>query len=595
MPREELVLVLFLSVLASITQTSRAQPASITNGISSCPCISSWADVGADSTPFQMPGGLRVNLAGREYSYLPGYGLSQCVQHDAGLQPYCNAANVSERPAWCQDSWCYVDENDCSLPTTVSAYFETGGRLRYSYTTCGATNSFTNWFGANAGAEVRSLSDLLTLTTGYLKSMVDELEHNQFELEGTSPSCTAQGSCPCDDCTPNAFWSEPPPATPQNVTFDHETLTTMVTTDKSSPVAKIDECQANVLGSSFRRIAAKEADPSSRIGYAYYGAQAVGSYVQWPGISWCPTTYDSRYRPWYTTGASGPKDVVIVVDTSGSMDGTREQMAREAATRVVGTLTDADYATVIAFSDNADAYSSALTQATSSNKDSMVAWINENIGASGGTNFRRAFEKVWEVLDQTGSMTTGCNQVILFLSDGKPSEWDDSDFASVTGRASSNRVALLTFALSSGAEAGVLKRLACENDGIFYAVPDNGPLADTMASYYSLLGALLRPCATRYVPYNDWFTGQELLASCLAAFEKSAAGDPSSCDGGLSGLGDSGDNRVPKLIGVACLDFGELRTPPNPVRHHPTLPAPPPPSACQARAHAHAAYRARLR
>ena len=160
----------------------------LASGSPSCPCISSWADVGADTTPFEVAGGLTVNFAGTDFTYLANYGLSQCVQHDAGLEPYCNAADVSERPEWCLDTWCYVDENDCSLPTTVSAYFETGGRLRYSYTTCGATNTFENWFGANAGSAVHSLSELLTLTGDYLKSIVNVLEHNRYDLDDASSS-----------------------------------------------------------------------------------------------------------------------------------------------------------------------------------------------------------------------------------------------------------------------------------------------------------------------------------------------------------------------------------------------------------------------
>ena len=48
-----------------------------------------------------------------------------------------------------------------------------------------------------------------------------------------------------------------------------------------------------------------------------------------------PPCTDPRYRPWYAAAAAGPKDVVLVVDTSGSMSGEREQMARDAASKAV--------------------------------------------------------------------------------------------------------------------------------------------------------------------------------------------------------------------------------------------------------------------
>ena len=51
-------------------------------------------------------------------------------------------------------------------------------------------------------------------------------------------------------------------------------------------------------------------------------------------------------RPWFAGGVAGPKDMVVVIDTSGSMRGRRIELAEEAATRVIDTLTASDYATV---------------------------------------------------------------------------------------------------------------------------------------------------------------------------------------------------------------------------------------------------------
>ena len=66
---------------------------------------------------------------------------------------------------------------------------------------------------------------------------------------------------------------------------------------------------------------------------------------------------------------------------------------------------------------------------------------------------------------------------------------------------------------------------------------------------------MLEPCKLRWVRYNDYYTGQELLGACLASFELESSGAQTSCNGGLSGLGDVGDSRVPKLIGVGCVDM----------------------------------------
>ena len=66
---------------------------------------------------------------------------------------------------------------------------------------------------------------------------------------------------------------------------------------------------------------------------------------------------------------------------------------------------------------------------------------------------------------------------------------------------------------------------------------------------------MLNPCKLRWTKYNDYYTGKELLGACLASFELESSGAKTSCNGGLEGLGERGDRRVPKLIGVGCVDM----------------------------------------
>ena len=48
-----------------------------------------------------------------------------------------------------------------------------------------------------------------------------------------------------------------------------------------------------------------------------------------------------RFRPWFANAATGPKDVIILIDTSGSMntDG-RMDLTISAAKQVLKTLTE---------------------------------------------------------------------------------------------------------------------------------------------------------------------------------------------------------------------------------------------------------------
>ena len=513
---------------------------------------------------YGITGDLVVNIAGRNYNYGPTYGLNTCAAHDTNSDPFCGATALAQSPSgsvpgWCTDAWCYVDPLQCStgLPPTQSTYFPS---LFYSYQTCGASNTFAEWFGSS-GSTVHTLPELATVATSYVASIVAELEDNEIELRSVAATCSYDSTCassssPCCACTKNDAWGSAPPLTFQ------QTLSMPL---GNGAIPGIDACLGEGVGSSFQRIASKEAD-ASRIGYLYYGS-ALGTYMQWPGMADCGTTFDPRYRDWYAGAAAGPKDVLIVIDTSGSMtssagQGTRMELAIEAGKQVVGTLTGADYATVIAFSSTATPMTSSLLQATTANRQWMKDWI-DGLRARGGTNFRGAMDEVFQVL-QSSTTSSNCNRVVLFLSDGVPSAWDDADYATLqqTRLKALGDAHLLTYALGSGADTSILKRLACENEGIQYTVGDDDNLAHVMAEYYKLLSPMLEPCHSRWISYADVYTGTDLLGVCMPAYRRerqpSGGSYPSSCAGGTTSfgngtVGDASYYLVPQLIGVACI------------------------------------------
>ena len=150
----------------------------------------------------------------------------------------------------------------------------------------------------------------------------------------------------------------------------------------------------------------------------------------------------------------------------------------------------------------------------------MENWININVVPGGSTDFNAALSKAKEVLNNGGG--TGCNKAILFMSDGEPDAAPDTEALKNDLDAIGN-VRLMTYALGDGAQADVLKSMACENGGVFQSVPDNGDLAYAMAMYYHVLAPSLAPCQTRWTEYTDIFSKKKLLAACVAAFNKTSA------------------------------------------------------------------------
>ena len=115
-------------------------------------------------------------------------------------------------------------------------------------------------------------------------------------------------------------------------------------------------------------------------------------------------SFDPRIRPWFVAAASGPKDVVLVIDIDGA-----SKVTREAAIAVVGTLNVDDRFTVMALTNGVDILLEGsstfipatslnindliLLRATSVNQNNAIEAIN-NLMPDGQTDIYTAFEFV---------------------------------------------------------------------------------------------------------------------------------------------------------------------------------------------------------
>lgn len=63
-----------------------------------------------------------------------------------------------------------------------------------------------------------------------------------------------------------------------------------------------------------------------------------------------PDMYECRSRSWYVQAAASAKDIVILLDVSGSMTGLRKEIARNVVVNILETLTDNDFVQVLTVS-----------------------------------------------------------------------------------------------------------------------------------------------------------------------------------------------------------------------------------------------------
>jgi len=94
-----------------------------------------------------------------------------------------------------------------------------------------------------------------------------------------------------------------------------------------------------------------EQDPS--LSWQYFGS-ATGFMRQYPAMNWYMEPvdlFDCRTRSWYIEAATSPKDILILMDTSGSMTGIRREIAKHVINNILDTLGNNDFVNIITFSN----------------------------------------------------------------------------------------------------------------------------------------------------------------------------------------------------------------------------------------------------
>ena len=214
--------------------------------------------------------------------------------------------------------------------------------------------------------------------------------------------------------------------------------------------------------------------------WVYFGSDD-GVLFNFPGFVWdtsvgdaqCGVDYDSRLRPWQMTAATGPKNVVLILDISASMGlhGRLESM-KTAAKKVVDAMTFADYVGVVLFNDEAVSMNdySILLNALPAFRVHIKSYI-DGLLPVGGTNFIAGFEKAFDLVDESRSRShaADCHTTYVFLTDGEAL----SPASTIQSRQSTvSDEHYFIVSLGSGPYVDVLRQLSWDIGGIFSAVPD---------------------------------------------------------------------------------------------------------------------------
>uniref|UniRef100_A0A452RSG1 Calcium voltage-gated channel auxiliary subunit alpha2delta 4 n=1 Tax=Ursus americanus TaxID=9643 RepID=A0A452RSG1_URSAM len=267
-----------------------------------------------------------------------------------------------------------------------------------------------------------------------------------------------------------------------------------------------------VFVENFRR------DPT--LTWQYFGS-STGFFRIYPGIKWTPDengviAFDCRNRGWYIQAATSPKDIVIVVDTSGSMKGLRMTIAKHTISTILDTLGENDFVNIIAYSDYIHyiepCFKGILVQADRDNREHFKQLVDELMVKGVGV-VNQALAEAFQILKQFQEARQGslCNQAIMLITDGAVEDYEPV-FEKYNWP--DRKVRVFTYLIGREVTfADRMKWIACNNKGYYTQI---STLADAQENVMEYLHVLSRPMVINHdhdITWTEAYMDSKLLTS----------------------------------------------------------------------------------
>jgi len=159
------------------------------------------------------------------------------------------------------------------------------------------------------------------------------------------------------------------------------------------------------------------------------------------------------------------KEIIFVIDKSGSMSGDKIAQVKRVFTGIITDLPPDDYFNVIFFDSDVMAFRNSLMEANTETKAEAANFVNA-LDAQGGTNINGALLQALGMFDPD----SGKVPIVVFLTDGEPTDGVTSPYvirenvkaANVAGAS----IFTIAFGITNEANYDFLRALSLENSGV---------------------------------------------------------------------------------------------------------------------------------
>jgi Ca-activated chloride channel family protein len=230
---------------------------------------------------------------------------------------------------------------------------------------------------------------------------------------------------------------------------------------------------------------AKDALPTTDFQVYYKSAdEAVGATL----LTWQPEEKKDGYflmlvspNPRASADKVVPKDVVLVLDHSGSMSGEKLSQAKDALRYVLKNLNEQDRFNVVLYNDQVEAMFDRLRSARGAGATEALDRI-DRIDATGGTNIHEALQAA---MAQCKDKDRPC--YVMFLTDGQPTvgKTKEADILTDTKSANKTNVRLFAFGVGYDPNVRLLDKLVGDNNGRSEYVKPKEAIESKVSSLYT--------------------------------------------------------------------------------------------------------------
>lgn len=182
-----------------------------------------------------------------------------------------------------------------------------------------------------------------------------------------------------------------------------------------------------------------------------------------------------------------PRDLVLVLDTSGSMDAVKMDQARKALKHCLSNLNSGDRFAIVPFSTTVRKYRDSLVEANSEQIDNAKKYV-DGLKAGGGTAIQAALDAALELR----SNDEGRSFTVVFFTDGQPTigEMKPERIVKNVSDKNSKNTRIFTFGVGDDVNAALLDQLADNTKALSTYVR---PAEDIEAKVTSLYGKISHP------------------------------------------------------------------------------------------------------